>query len=152
MSGSAEEQMAALVKGAETAEILPLAVSTSTVWVDLQMTALGQNAAAGARTELIFRGRFITIQADGGDVYYALTKDSTTALLPGATGTTLPVVGACMVIKDGTKEQIFIPGAGSAPTAGPASGGPPTRYLAFVCKAGASSTVRIAPSSQAMAR
>lgn len=130
-------------------QILCLAVTTSTAFVDLTTevnTKLGADEIAGTTQpgkERLFCGRYLTLTAEGGDVYVALSQTATGALVPATNsavdaGTKAPTPDAdleeCLLIPDGTSVQFLMDGEGTL-----------FKYLAYI--GSASCQLRIVPSS-----
>lgn len=88
---SRAEQLAAEITPPRQGEQIALASTTTTAFFDLR-TPL--TAVAGDQSTP-FCGRFITVEAEGGDVYVAVTKGNASPandLNPSTTGTT-PAAG-----------------------------------------------------------
>lgn len=123
-------------------QILTLAVTTSTQFVDL--TTEITIAALGSRRERIFCGKYITLTAEDDDVYVALSAAASGALDPTTTaaidGTTkAPTLNAdleeCLLIPSGTSVQFLMESETT-----------PYKYLAYIGAAGGG-VLRIIPSS-----
>lgn len=106
-----------------------VATSTTTAYFDLQ--------AKTSSGEQLWCGRFIDLEADTADCYFALTQDTATALDPAATGTaTAPPAAGCRRVPVGDLRMFLSPTETST-----------WRYLAYRTASGAG-TLRIAPSSR----
>lgn len=135
-------RQAAYVTPPKRGQVLALAVTTSTQFVDL--TTEITIAALDGRKERIFCGKYLTLLAEDDDVYVALSATTTGALDPTTTsaidGTTkapTPDAGLeeCMLIPSGTSIQFLMDGETT-----------PYKYLAFIGAAGGG-VLRVAPSS-----
>lgn len=96
-------------------EILAKASSTATASLDLKANVTP--GASGAEKILDYwRGRYLSIQADGAAVYVALSDDSADTLDPTNTaGTTAaPNTSACILVPDGGTLSLYIPGGENA--------------------------------------
>ena len=92
-------------------EILAKASSTTTASLDLKANVTP--GATGAEKIIDYwRNRYLSIQADGGAIYAALSGDSADTLDPTNTaGTTAaPNVAACILVPDGQTLSLYIPG------------------------------------------
>lgn len=132
---------AAYVTPPKRGQLLALAVTTSTQFVDL--TTEITIAALDSRKERLFCGKYITLQAEDADVYVALSATSTGALDPTTTsavdGTTkapTPNVDLeeCLLIPAGTSIQFLMEGETT-----------PYKFLAYI--GAAAGVLRVYPSS-----
>ena len=118
-------------------QLLALAVTTSTAWVDLTAAV-----TVDSKSEKTFCNRYITLQADGGDVYVALTKAASGAL--DSTGTSSVDGTTKAPTSEGTKECVKIP-SGTSVEFLMDSETTAYKYLAFI--GSASCVLRVWPSS-----
>lgn len=118
-------------------QLLVLAASTATAWVDLTAPVV-----VDGKSEKTFCNRYLTLQADGGDVFISLTTrfegDLVTSGVSAVDGTTKAPT------PDGTKECIRIPNGGSVEFLMD-SESTAYKYLAFI--ASAECVLRVWPSS-----
>lgn len=144
------------------AGVVALAATSTEVDVDLTtmpgspMNTNINQGADGFNPNCI--GHYLTLQADGGDIYVALGPS-----LGGSTGlghlttTQNATVGSNKItvsnndtikIPNGTTLQVKLPGDWAARSDGPSTGvSSPCRYLGFLCATGVSATLRMWQSS-----
>lgn len=128
MGDSRLAALAAQVEPPRAGQVAVVASGTDTAWFDLQAEVSG---------ERVWCGRYVDLQAEGADLYVALTKTAALELDPTATGTaTAPPADGCMMIAAGGSVTWFLPSETSD-----------WRYLAF-CTASGTGKLRLHPSSR----
>lgn len=97
------EHLASNVSPPRRGEIFVAAATSSTAWIDLHttVTPLGGSAIAN-----YLHKRYITVQADGANLYVALSNDATTALDSTANG--VPGTATCVLIPDGQSQPFVL--------------------------------------------
>lgn len=132
--GTRVQALAAEITPPRQGEQIALASTTTTAFFDLR-TPL---TATPGDMSTPFCGRFLTLEAEGGDVYIAVTKGNASPandLNPATTGIA-PAAGMCTRIAAGTSKTFWADGASSD-----------WRYLAHRTASG-TGTLRIWPSSR----
>lgn len=128
MADSRMGHLAVVIEPPLVGKVGVVATSSTTAYFDLQAEVAGQR---------LWCGRFLDVEAETEDVYFALTQDTSTALDPSATGSAAaPPAAGCRMIPAGMMRTFAVPGETS-----------PWRYLAYRT-ASAAGRLRIAPSSR----
>lgn len=134
---TAAANAAANIAPPKRGQLLALAATTSTAFVDLTAAI-----TVDSKSERTFCNRYLTLQAEGGDVYIALVKTASGDL--DATGTSTVDGGTFAPTPEGTKECVRIPD-GTGVEFLMDSESTPYKYLAYV--GSASCLLRVWPSS-----
>lgn len=101
------ENQAHNIAPARRGEIAVYTLSTATKWHSLNATVTPLGASVGVKN--YWRKRYITLQADGGDIYYCFTDDNATAIDPTSSPDGIGTA-TCALVSSGTEKHILVPG------------------------------------------